>query len=174
MKKIKHKIIFAVCIGFIVCCLYLIMPFDVVDITTAEVNPNNGDIAITYHLPSPTSVTQVILFDKNGEKLFEKSYFTSGSARLCFKEDALGVCVGKTHKEIHFYDRVGTETEPNMSEEEFKKIYSFTGWRHAFFRNTYYYENAGVRYRYEDPTIFRRTARLIRVVEDKEIVIYQS
>jgi hypothetical protein len=149
------------------------MPFDVVDISTAEVNPNNGDIAIAYHLSTPSSVTKVILFDKYGEKLFEKSYVKSGSTTLCFKEDALVVYIGKTSHEMYFYDRNGMYVTPNMSEEELKKIYSFTGWRHAFFQNTYYYENAGFKYRYEDPTIFRREAKLISIVEDEEIVIYQ-
>lgn len=173
MKKIEHKIIFAVCIGFIVSCLYFIMPFDAVDIIDAEVNPNNGDIAIAYSLPTPSHVTKVVLFDKYGENLFEKSYATSEVTKLCFKEDTLAVYVGKITFEMYFYDRNGMEAPPNMKEEELKKIYLFDGWSHAFFQNTYYYENAGFKYRYEDPTIFRRGAKLISIVEDEEIVIYQ-
>ena len=86
MKKTEHKIIFAVCIGFIVSCLYLIMPIDVVDIMEAEVNPNNGDIAIAYSLPTPSHVTKVVLFDKYGENLFEKSYVTSGVSKVVLLE----------------------------------------------------------------------------------------
>ena len=93
----NKKTIIILCGCLIGLFIIAIIPKDIVDLSCAVVNPNNGDIAISYlDTSGGVSAIRVIAFNKRGRELFTEAYYkTGGHAALAFKEDILGVYVGK-------------------------------------------------------------------------------
>ena len=73
MKKHAKKIIIALAIAVLFILLKLLLPDEVVDITDAVVNEENGDIAFSIY---EDEILTVKLFDKDGKLIFSKEFKT--------------------------------------------------------------------------------------------------
>ncbi|MBR2342745.1 MAG: hypothetical protein IKA64_00655 [Clostridia bacterium] len=168
----KYVVLFcAIVIGLIIIAL---IPKNADRISNAVVNVENGDIAFCYtDYSGRASALRIVLFDKNGEKLFSKStYAAEGYASLGFRDNILFVCCGKSQDITYSFDRAGAEVTPNMTIEEVKKITAFQGWKSSFGKKTY--ELNGYIYCYEAPTIFKDKSKFTITYGDKVKIIHKS
>lgn len=168
----KKKAIFILVVCIIGLLIIALIPKEADEITNAVVNSNNGDVAFSYmEYSGKTNILVVALFNKDGEKLYSKTFFSGTSyASLNFHEDKLHVYIGRT-KETHCYDRTGASAEVALTTEEIKSSGTFGGWKHSFGKRTY--ELNGYTYNYYSPTIFRDKAEVV-ISNETDVVIYKS
>lgn len=168
----NKKAVFIICACIIGLVCILLIPKNVEEINNAAVNSENGDIALCYFDYSGSSVVmRVVVFDKNGEKLFSKGYFESICAEMLFDGEELCITVGKNNKKYSF-DRNGEETDNDISIEEIKEGVAFNGWNYSSGKYTCYFEN--YEYCYKQATIFSRNAIVTISNGERVVTIYES
>lgn len=168
------KIALILCATIIGLSIIVIIPKDIDEITNAVVNSNNGDIAFSYcDYSGRIGVLRVTSYNKEGEKLFSKTFTLEGSyVALKFHENVLCVCEGRMEKRKHFYDRSGAPVNADITVEEIRERYAFDDWKSSFGKKTFSLN--GYVYCYETPTIFKHRARLTINDGAEEKLIYES
>lgn len=85
------------------------------------VNDVNGDVALCYYDTSITYVYRIDVYNKEGKKLYSKSYNVPKSGGdLLFSGEELCVAVGNP-REKYSYDRYWRETENDVTIKEITK-----------------------------------------------------
>ena len=173
-KKMEHKGILLFCISVIGLLIIAIIPKNVVTISNAVVNENNGDIAFCYLYPTKNPILNVDLYNKDGEKIFSKTFKTSGSyAYLRFNNNnELIVCYGKSDKKTCIIDRSGIVSDTDIPSEIISSGDSFKGWNSVRGKKSYSWDT--YTYLYESPTVFHRKAKMVIINNGASKTIYDS
>lgn len=172
MKKHAKKIIIALAIAVLFILLKLLLPDEVVDITDAVVNEENGDIAFSIY---EDEILTVKLFDKDGKLIFSKELETwRGSPDMLFHKNNLYIDIGKSQSELVAFDKQGNSIKPEIPASHVRNIDQFNGWKHSGFRGVYEYELNGYTYKYEGTTIYRHKSKLSIIHNETQAVIYEN
>ena len=76
----KKKAIFILVVCIIGLLIIALIPKEADEITNAVVNSNNGDVAFSYmEYSGKTNILVVALFNKDGETLYSKTFFSGTS-----------------------------------------------------------------------------------------------
>lgn len=172
MNSKKVAIIIIVCILGIL--LIYMLPTEVTDITNAAVNAETGDIAFCYlDYSGRTEVLKVAVFNKEGQKLFSRSFLPNGSyADLLFHEGKLYVCVGRT-EDLYCLQMDGSDfPEPVLAIEDVKATDAFSGWGYLSRQHTYSWGE--YMYCYNEPGVFSHHASMTITHGENTKIIFQS
>lgn len=160
------------CAAVVTLVIIALIPKGVDEITHAVVNPNNGDIAFCYHDHSHAAhPLRIVAYDKFGEELFSKSFYTSRGASMTYSGDELCVSIWADN-EKHSYDRQGNGTESDISIAEIEKNSGFSEWKISFGKKRY--TLGEYVYYYDAPTVFKHRARLTISNGENTKTIYES
>ena len=168
-KKVTAIIIICILGIFL---LYM-LPTDVVTISNAVVNEETGDIAFAYADSSGRiDVIRVVVFNKEGEKLFSKSFEINGShTDLCFSENKLYVSLARTD-EFYCFEMDGSDSEPALTLDDVKAYNKFSGWEHSFGKYTYSYGD--YLYCYNEPSVFSHYSSVTITYGNETKIIFES
>lgn len=172
MNSKKATAIIIVCILGI--CLLYMLPTEVEDITNAAINEETGDIAFSYTDSSGRiEVIRLVVFNKEGEKLFSKSFLLDGSyTYLSFHENKLYVSVGRTD-ELHCFEMDGSDSaEPVLTLDDVKAVCKFSRWDHSFGKYTYSYGD--YLYCYNEPSVFNHYSSVTITRGEETKIIFES
>ena len=173
----SKRVIIIICACIIGLSAIFLIPKGVDEITNAVINTENGDIAFCYYDFDDASrydALRIEVFDKNGEKLFSKSFlrYESSYADMLYYEGNLYIYLGRT-EEFFALDRNGNKiSELNLLRSEVQNSDSFDGWQLSFGKTSY--TLGDIEYCYEEATIFKHQARLIIKTGSEEKTIYNS
>ena len=160
------------CAAVVMLVIIALIPKGVDEITHAVVNPNNGDIAFCYHDHSHAAhPLRIVAYDKFGEELFSKSFYTSRGASMTYSGDELCVSIWADN-EKYSYDRQGNGTESDISIAEIEKNSGFSEWEISFGKKRY--TLGEYIYCYDAPTVFKHRARLTISDGENTKTIYES
>lgn len=170
----SKKILAILCICIVGILIIALIPKEVDEITNAVVNPNNGDIAFCYYDYSGTvDRIRILVFNRYGEELYSKTYLEAYTPSMVFDGNELCITLGRTYEKYSF-DREGNETSNSISADDIKKNDFFGEWAYSFASGKMIYSLDNYKYCYEEPTIFRRRAKLTISNGETVVVIYQS
>ena len=175
MRK-RLTVIIVLCIA-IAALIFFVFPAEVNGLTNAAVNEENGDVAFCYpDYSGKADVIRVELYNKDGERLFEKTVYPGAGAHvsLCFCKGNVYVYVGR-YEAFYTWTREGVDCKSLATAEQIesaKSSSSFTGWKNSFASSTYVCgENE---YVYRKASLFGNKAQLLIKNADGERVIYES
>jgi len=114
---------------------------------------------------------RIVAYDKFGEELFSKSFYTSRGASMTYSGDELCVSIWADN-EKHSYDRQGNGTESGISIAEIEKNSGFSEWEISFGKKRY--TLGEYVYCYDAPTVFKHRARLTISDGENTKTIYES
>ena len=174
----KKGVKVVICLSIIIVATFLIFTTvnsNVDIIYNAIVNPENGDVAYCYQPYNSNGVYDmiVVMFSKNGEKLFSKSIYTQTGTHVYLSFYKGILCVRPTRTDtLYCYDRSGLIAGVDIKVKDIDWNDSFAGWESSF--GKYSYSLGEYKYQYYAPTIFRHHAELTILNGENINVVYQS
>jgi len=173
--KIPAKNVKVLIASAIVLIVFLtLIPKNATKINNAVVNEKNGDIAFSYMSSwRGESYVTVALYNREGEELFFRKFWSDGSAvHMAFEMNILYVYLDRNNAKYCF-DRTGETVEgTEITIAELKKRHDFYEWERSFGEKTYVLDDC--RYCYRAPIFFRDRAELVIEKKNKSFIIYES
>lgn len=169
-------VIIVLCIVLTVLILFII-PGESNGLTNAAVNEENGDIVFCYSdYSGKADVIRVELYDKDGERLFEKTIYPGAGAHvgLFFCEGNVFAYVGR-YEAFYAWTREGVDCKALVSVEQIesaKSPSSFVGWENSLGSSTYHCDDN--EYVYRKASLFRNTTRMSIINGYGEKIIFES
>ena len=176
MKLNEKKIAVLVVFGILCILFSSLMAFvydGVDDVSVIAVNESNGDVAFAYiDTSGRADVARVLVFSKDGEKLYSQGYANEKVSALVFDGEMLYVSLA--YDIDHTYDREGNSKSRAITDEELQKLQeaSYKGWKSSFGKESY--TLGEYEYCLEKPTLFKRVSRVTIIKDEKTTVIYES
>jgi len=166
-----RKIIFLICTTIaLILIVTFIIPTDASEIFDADVNSKNGDIAFCYR-DYDTDLIKVLVFNKDGEKLFSHAFNNSGVASLAFIEGRLFVYLFRA-EQMYECDVLKNQVNTSVDSDRLDGKKDFDGWSSSSGEKSFSFGEYV--YTYKSPTVFSDKAKLTIKNGDEVKVIYNS